>query len=45
MYECFYCCTKSVVWDSDFGFADFGYEEERIRNNSYLPLYKLWCRN
>ena len=30
MYECFHCCTKSVVWDSDFDFADFGYEGEGI---------------
>ena len=30
MYECFHCCTKSVVWDSDFDFSDFGYEGEGI---------------
>ena len=26
MYECFHCGHKSVVWDSDFDFEDFGYE-------------------
>lgn len=26
MYKCFHCCTESVVWDSDFDFADLGYE-------------------
>lgn len=26
MFECFHCCTKSVVWDSDFDFSDFGLE-------------------
>lgn len=26
MYECFHCGTKSVVWDSDFDFEDFGLE-------------------
>lgn len=27
MYECFHCCTKSVIWDADF---DFGYDGEGI---------------
>lgn len=26
MYECFHCLMKTVVWDGDFDFADFGYE-------------------
>ena len=26
MYECFHCGMKSVVWDCDYDFADFGYE-------------------
>lgn len=26
MYECFHCGTKSVVWDCDYDFVDFGYE-------------------
>ena len=26
MYECFHCLHKSVIWDSDFTFEDFGYE-------------------
>ncbi len=30
MYECFHCCTKSVIWDSDFTFEDMGYEGEGI---------------
>ena len=30
MYECFHCCTKSVIWDADFDFSDFGYEGEGI---------------
>lgn len=30
MYECFHCCTKSVIWDNDFDFEDFGYEGEGI---------------
>lgn len=25
MYECFHCCTRSVIWDADFTFEDFGY--------------------
>lgn len=30
MYECFHCCTKSVIWDSDFTFDEFGYEGDGI---------------
>lgn len=26
MFECFHCCTRSVIYDSDFDFSDFGYE-------------------
>ena len=29
-YQCFHCCTNSVVWDNDFDFEDFGYEGEGI---------------
>lgn len=27
MYQCFHCGCYSVIWDSDFDFGDFGYEE------------------
>lgn len=30
MYECFHCGTKSIIWDSDFTFEDFGMEGEGI---------------
>ena len=30
MYERFHCGSRSVVWDSDFSFEDFGYEGEGI---------------
>jgi transcription elongation factor Elf1 len=30
MYECFHCGHRSVSWDSDFSFEDFGYEGEGI---------------
>ena len=30
MYECFHCLTKSVIWDFDFTFEDFGYEGEGL---------------
>lgn len=30
MYECFHCCTKGVIWDSDFSFEDVGLEEDGI---------------
>ena len=28
MYECFHCGARAVIWDSDFDFADFGYDGE-----------------
>lgn len=30
MYECFHCGKKTVIWDSDFNFEDYGYEGEGI---------------
>ena len=30
MYECFHCCTKSVIWQADFDFSDYGMEGEGI---------------
>ena len=29
-YECFHCGSKSVVWQSDFDYSDFGYDGEGI---------------
>lgn len=30
MFECFHCLHKSVVWDCDYDFEDFGYDGEGI---------------
>ena len=30
MYECFHCGKKTVVWDNDFTFEDYGREGEEI---------------
>lgn len=30
MYECFHCCSKSVIWDADFTGEEFGYEVDGI---------------
>lgn len=30
MYECFHCGNRSVVWDSDFDFSDYGWDGEGI---------------
>ena len=30
MYECFHCGCRSVIWDSDFTFEDYGYEGEGL---------------
>ena len=30
MFECFHCGCRSVIWQADFDFEDFGYEGEGI---------------
>ena len=25
LYECFHCGTRSVIWDCDYSFEDYGY--------------------
>lgn len=30
MYECFHCLSRSVIWDCDFSFDDYGYEGDGI---------------
>lgn len=38
MNECFHCGSKSVVWQNDFMFEDFGYEGEGI-------VHECHCNN
>ena len=33
IYECFHCLHRSVIWQSDFTFEDYGYEGEGIVQN------------
>ena len=28
MFECFHYLSRSVIWDCDYDFSDFGYEGE-----------------
>lgn len=35
MYECFHCGCRSVIWDSDFMFEDYGYEGNGIVQNCH----------
>ena len=30
MYECFHCGSRSVIWDADFDFSDYGEDGEGI---------------
>lgn len=30
MFECFHCGNKSVIWDCDYDYEDFGLEGEGI---------------
>lgn len=32
MYECFHCGQRTVIWDCDYDFEDFGYEGIGIVN-------------
>ena len=34
MYECFHCCKRAVIWDTDFDFSDFGLEETVNNENN-----------
>ena len=38
MFECFHCGCRSVIWDADFTFEDYGYEGEGI-------VQELHCDN
>lgn len=38
MYECFHCLCRSVIWDSDFDYADYGLEGEGI-------IHECHCTN
>ena len=35
MYECFHCLSRSVIWDADFDFADYGLEGKGIVHNCH----------
>ena len=30
MYECFHCGCRSVIWDCDFSYEDYGYDGDGI---------------
>lgn len=30
MYECFHCGSRTVIWDADFDYDDYGMEGEGI---------------
>ena len=38
MYECFHCCMKSVIWDGDFSYEDYGEEGSGI-------IHECHCTN
>lgn len=38
MFECFHCLTRSVIWDCDFTFEDYGMEGEGI-------IHECHCEN
>lgn len=35
MYECFHCGHRSVIWQSDFSFEDYGLDGEGVINVCY----------
>ncbi len=38
MYECFHCGMKSVIWDGDFDYDDYGIEGDGI-------IHECHCSN
>ena len=38
MYECFHCGEKAVIWDADFDYSDYGFDEEGI-------VHECHCQN
>lgn len=37
-FECFHCLHRTVIWDSDFDYSDFGYDGDGI-------VHILHCSN
>lgn len=35
MYECFHCGERSVSWDGDFNYEDYGLEGDGIVHNCH----------
>ena len=38
MYECFHCAQRAVIWDADFDFDDYGFDERGI-------IHECHCTN
>ena len=38
MYECFNCGHRSVIWDADFDFADYGLDGDGV-------IHECHCAN
>lgn len=38
MYECFHCGCRTVIWDSDFTYEDYGYGGEGL-------IHECHCEN
>lgn len=38
MYECFHCGNKSVIWDADYDFSDYGEDGQGI-------IHECHCEN
>lgn len=38
MYECFHCGCKTVIWDNDFSYEDYGYEGDGL-------IHECHCTN
>ena len=38
MYECFHCGERSVIWDADFDYQDYGLEGNGI-------IHECHCEN
>ena len=39
MFECFHCGCRTVIWDCDYNYEDFGYEGDAISSVYYGKQY------
>lgn len=42
MYECFHCGSRSVIWDCDFTFEDYGMDGDGLIHECHCENCGAW---